>query len=167
MNGIYLVIGGNLGDREFYLHTGLSQIATQIGTVEKESSVYETASWGNTGLNPFLNQVVYVRSDLSARAVLETCLQIEQRMGRIREEKWGSRTIDIDLLFYNDEIIREEHLTIPHPYLQQRRFVLLPLHEIAPTYRHPVLNLTISELLENCADTLPVNFFAPATSKIN
>jgi 2-amino-4-hydroxy-6-hydroxymethyldihydropteridine diphosphokinase len=167
MNGIYLVIGGNLGDREFYLSNGLSQIAAQIGTVEKVSAVYETASWGNTGLNPFLNQVVYVRSALSARAALEACLQIEQRMGRVRDEKWGSRTIDIDLLFFNDEIIREEHLTIPHPYLHQRRFVLLPLYEIAPTYRHPVLNLTIGELLENCTDTLPVSIFAPATSKIN
>lgn len=161
MNGIYLVIGGNMGDRELFLSKSLAEIAAYIGEIVQLSAVYETASWGNTDQRAFLNQVVYVKSALSAKEVLVTCLQIEQRMGRVREEKWGSRTIDIDLLFFNHELIEEEDLKIPHPFLHQRRFVLVPMNEIASTLSHPVLHKTIRELLHDCEDTLPVIRYEP------
>lgn len=156
MNGIYLIIGGNMGEREKYLSKSAMAIENQIGKIINKSSVYETASWGNTTQNPFLNQVLYAETDLSARKVLEKCLAIEKEMGRVREAKWGSRTIDIDILFFNDDIIYEDNLKIPHPFLQDRKFVLVPLNEIASDFIHPVFKKTIHQLLIECKDMLEV-----------
>jgi 2-amino-4-hydroxy-6-hydroxymethyldihydropteridine diphosphokinase len=156
MNTAYLLIGGNLGDRAAYLAEAINQISAQCGRVISTSSIYETAAWGNVNQPAFYNQAVKLVTILSPEALIERLLAIENEMGRVRTEKYGPRTIDLDILMINDIVIDTPTLTIPHPQLHNRRFALLPLHEIAPALHHPVLNKTIHELLLNCLDTLDV-----------
>ena len=118
--------------------------------------MYETASWGDTAQHPFLNQVLYLETTLDAESILQTCLSIEKKIGRIRGAKWDARIIDIDILFFNNDIIENEQLKIPHPFLHLRRFVLTPLHEIAPHLIHPILKQSITQLLQICEDVLDV-----------
>jgi 2-amino-4-hydroxy-6-hydroxymethyldihydropteridine diphosphokinase len=156
MNTAYLLIGGNLGDRTAYLALAVQQISALCGQVTATSSVYETAAWGNTNQPAFYNQAVMLETTLSPDALLEVLLAIELEMGRVREEKYGPRIIDLDILMINDVVVGSPTLTIPHPQMHNRRFALLPLNEIAPALHHPVLNKTIDELLLNCPDTLDV-----------
>ena len=156
MNTAYLLIGGNLGDRAAYLAEAINQISAQCGRVISTSSIYETAAWGNVNQPAFYNQAVKLVTILSPEALIERLLAIENEMGRVRTEKYSPRTIDLDILMINDIVIDTPTLTIPHPQLHNRRFALLPLHEIAPALHHPVLNKTIHELLLNCLDTLDV-----------
>ncbi len=157
MNNAYLLIGGNIGDREKNLGDALHLIgkyeAIELVSV---SPVYETAAWGNTAQGAFLNQALEINTTLSPGALLDVVLDIELQMGRKREEKYGPRVIDIDIIFFNNEVIDLPALTIPHPALSDRRFVLEPLNDIAPDYEHPVLKQTVSALLEHCSDTLAV-----------
>lgn len=159
MSGMYLIIGGNIGDRVNYLQKSIHFIEKEIGPIARKSFVYETASWGKTDQNAFLNQVLYVQTTYSAQQVLKICLDIEAKMGRTRDQKWDSRIIDIDILFYDHEIIHEDRLQIPHPFIQERRFVLVPLNEIAPMFKHPVLHKTVHLLLQECSDNLEVKKF--------
>ena len=159
MNGIYLIIGGNMGDRENNLLECKELIINAIGEIKKESSIYETAAWGKTDQPSFLNQVFFLESILNPNQILGTCLAIESQMGRIRHEKWEARKIDIDILLFNNEVIDEEDLSIPHPHMKNRRFVLKPLADIAPNVVHPVYNKTIKELLQSCPDPLEVTMF--------
>jgi 2-amino-4-hydroxy-6-hydroxymethyldihydropteridine diphosphokinase len=159
MNNVYLLIGGNMGDRLKNLSESTKCIEKEVGAILKKSSIYETAAWGVTDQPSFLNQVLFVSTKLSAEDVLKTILSIEEKMGRKRVEKMGPRTIDIDILFYNDEIISLPNLSVPHPHIANRRFVLAPLAEIAPVLFHPVLQKNITELLKVCPDTLKVNIF--------
>jgi len=156
MNHVYLLTGGNIGDRLLNLQLAIEQIEQHVGTVVKKSVVYETAAWGVTNQSPFLNQVLLVSTNLPAPQLLQTLLDIEQQLGRKRIEKMGPRTIDIDILFYNSEIISSPRLTVPHPQIANRRFVLTPLNEIASGFVHPALQKTIAELLEACPDPLEV-----------
>lgn len=156
MNDVYLLTGGNIGNRLLNLQLALMLIEKQVGTILKKSAVYETAAWGLTTQSPFLNQVLLVSTSLPAFELLKTLLQIEHELGRERKEKMGPRTIDIDILFYNTEIISSRDLTIPHPQIANRRFVLTPLNEIAPEFVHPGLKKKIVELLEMCPDNLEV-----------
>lgn len=151
-NKVYLLTGSNVGDSSALLNEAKLAIQKQVGEIEAASHLYKTAPWGNTNQQDFLNQVLAVNTDLSATDVLKTILNIELHMGRIREEKWAPRTIDIDILFFNDEIIQQENLVVPHPLLHQRRFTLVPLAEIAPDYVHPTLHQTNTQLLQQCAD---------------
>jgi 2-amino-4-hydroxy-6-hydroxymethyldihydropteridine diphosphokinase len=159
MNNVYLLIGGNLDDRVKNLSNSIDWIEKEVGPILKKSSIYETAAWGVTEQPSFLNQVLFVSTKLSAEDVLKTILSIEEKMGRKRVEKMGPRTIDIDILFYNDEIISFPNLSVPHPHIANRRFVLEPLAEIAPALVHPVLQKKTIELLKDCPDTLEVNIF--------
>ena len=156
MNNIFLLLGSNLGDRRSWLQQAIQHIETEIGPVSKASGIYETQSWGKTDEPEYLNQVVLLQTALSAQTVLEKILAIELLMGRVREEKWGSRIIDIDILFYNSEIINKPGLHVPHPELHNRRFTLEPLAEIAPLFIHPVLNKTILQLKNELNDELIV-----------
>jgi 2-amino-4-hydroxy-6-hydroxymethyldihydropteridine diphosphokinase len=156
MNTAYLLIGGNLGDRAAYLTEAVKQISVVCGRVTSISSLYETAAWGNTNQPTFYNQAICVETTLEPENLLARLLTIEIDMGRVREEKYGPRTIDLDILMVNDIVLDSPTLTIPHPQLHNRRFALLPLIEIAPTLLHPVLDKTIQELLLNCPDTLDV-----------
>ena len=156
MNTAYLLTGGNMGDREQYLSTAREWIEAECGKIVKASSLYETAAWGKTDQAAFLNQVLHIRTILNAKQLIRQILKIEKQMGRIRKEKNGPRIIDIDILLFNDEVISISFLKVPHPEMQSRRFVLIPLNEIAPTIVHPVFKKTVKALLDECPDTLPV-----------
>ena len=160
MNEAYLLTGGNIGDRLVSLQQACVKIEKQAGIVLKKSAVYETAAWGITDQNLFLNQVLLVSTSLPPEELLQTLLQIEQELGRKRVVKMGPRIIDIDILFYNNEIISTPVLTVPHPQIANRRFVLTPLNEIAPGFIHPGLQKTIAEFLEICPDNLEVRKYS-------
>lgn len=160
MNKAYLLTGGNLGNREDNLTTAIKLIKEQCGTVAETSALYETAAWGKTDQPPFLNQAVELHTGLNARQLIRKLLKIEKQMGRIREEKYGPRLIDIDILLFNDEIHHYRLLQLPHPEMQNRRFALLPLAEIAPNTLHPVFKKTITELLKECKDELTVKKYS-------
>lgn len=132
------------------------RIGLLAGKIAAESSLYETAPWGNTEQPPFLNQAIALDTDLDPHLLLSTLLAIEKSLGRVRTTQWAPRPIDIDILLYGDVVIHEPELTVPHPALPERRFALTPLNEIASGLSHPVLQKTIGELLAECKDTLDV-----------
>jgi 2-amino-4-hydroxy-6-hydroxymethyldihydropteridine diphosphokinase len=156
MKHAYLLIGGNDGDRVQYLEEAKKLISHYLGKIIKTSSIYETAAWGKTTQPDFLNQVLLVETILNAPNLMNEILVIEKKMGRIRNEKYSQRIIDIDILFYNNEIWQKPELTIPHPEIPNRRFVLEPMNEIAPQLTHPVLKKNIQQLLKECKDELNV-----------
>jgi len=156
MNKAYLLIGGNLGNREENLSKAVDLINEQCGNITKTSSLYETAAWGVTEQPSFLNQALEISTSLNAKQLMRKALAIEKTMGRVRKEKFGPRIIDIDILFYENEVHDLSFLKIPHPELQNRRFVLVPLAEINSEFQHPVLKKTVAELLEECPDNLEV-----------
>ena len=160
MNRAYLLTGGNLGDRNQNLTTAREFISKQCGEIIAASSLYETAAWGNTDQPAFLNQALEIVISLNARQLIRRLLKVETMMGRVREEKYGPRIIDIDILLFNDEKHNYQLLKLPHPEMQNRRFALLPLAEIAPDIVHPVLNKTITELLKECKDKLSVKKYS-------
>jgi len=131
-------------------------LSDKIGRINLTSSIYETAAWGNTDQSNFLNQVLVLETQLTAPVAMKTILQIEERMGRIRTEKNAPRIIDIDILFFNDEVIDESWLKIPHPLIGARRFVLAPLNEVMPNLIHPVSQKKIEQMLQECNDQLVV-----------
>jgi 2-amino-4-hydroxy-6-hydroxymethyldihydropteridine diphosphokinase len=156
MISVYLLLGSNLGNRLQYMQQATGYIEADAGHVVKQSGLYETQSWGKTDAPDYLNQVLLIQTLLAPQPLLSTLLNIETQLGRQRDEKWGSRTVDIDILFYGNEIINQPALTIPHPQLQNRRFTLEPLAEIAPELMHPVLHKTVEQLKSELDDTLQV-----------
>jgi 2-amino-4-hydroxy-6-hydroxymethyldihydropteridine diphosphokinase len=159
MNSAYLLIGGNLGDRIENLKRAENAIKEKAGLVRASSAIYETEAWGVREQDAYLNQALELETGLAPKQLLETVLQIEERMGRIRAEKYGPRIIDIDILLYNNEAIKLNGLTIPHPQLEYRRFALQCLDDIAANRIHPLLHKTIHQLLAECTDPLAVNKF--------
>jgi 2-amino-4-hydroxy-6-hydroxymethyldihydropteridine diphosphokinase len=151
----YLLLGSNLGDRAALLAGARQQLAS-AGDLTSASAIYETAAWGREHQPAFLNQALALRTELSAQELLAQCLATEQRAGRERLERWGSRTLDVDILLFGAEIVAEPNLTVPHPRLAERRFALVPLVEIAGGVQHPVLGLSMTELLAQCPDPLAV-----------
>lgn len=157
MNEVYLLTGGNMGDRLNYLERARAAVNAAVGPVRAASSVYETAAWGLEDQPSFYNQVLRVDTELGAPDVLHTVLDIEQSLGRRRDAKYGPRTIDIDILFFNEDVIDLPGLVVPHPQMAFRRFVLAPLNELAPGKLHPVLKKTVGALLADCPDKLAVH----------
>jgi 2-amino-4-hydroxy-6-hydroxymethyldihydropteridine diphosphokinase len=156
MNKAYLLIGGNEGDRFLHMQQARTNIELICGQLLLVSSIYETAPWGKTDQPDFLNQVLLIDTEFSPEELLKSILSIEEKGGRKRTVKNAPRTIDIDILFYNDLILEKPGLTIPHPRIAIRRFVLEPLNEISPEFIHPVIGKTIRELLLECKDELGV-----------
>ena len=153
MKKVFLGLGSNLGDRAEYLQETKIRIEESIGSVVSASSVYETEPWGFVSDTDFLNMVLCVETNLSPSGLLGRILMIESLMGRIRNERqFSSRNIDIDILLYNNAIVNEVALKIPHPRMHERRFVLVPLAEISPDLIHPVLKKSIESLLKSCKD---------------
>jgi 2-amino-4-hydroxy-6-hydroxymethyldihydropteridine diphosphokinase len=149
-------MGGNMGDRMAFIKNSQTYISEKIGHIISESKVYESEAWGVENQNSFLNKILVVESELSSSEVLKQCLEIEKTLGRERFEKWTERKIDIDILYFSNEIINSNLLIVPHPEIQNRRFVLVPLCEISPSFVHPILEQTNSDLLEKCPDKLRV-----------
>lgn len=156
MNQIFLLTGGNIGNRTKSLEKATVLIVERIGRIVKSSQIYETEAWGITDQPSFYNQVHLIESELSAEEVIKIILKIEESMGRIRTYKNAERIIDIDILFFNDEIIYQPQLIVPHPEISNRRFVLVPLNELVPDMIHPVYQKSISDLLSTCKDKLKV-----------
>jgi 2-amino-4-hydroxy-6-hydroxymethyldihydropteridine diphosphokinase len=159
MHTVFLLLGSNLGNRPAMLQQARTLLTAQVGYITAQSACYESEPWGFEADTQFMNQVIQVNTLLAPEPLLHTILQIEQQLGRVRTTSphpYTSRVIDIDILFYDDEIIHTLELTIPHPLLHRRRFTLLPLHEIAPQYIHPVLRQTIAVLLQQCDDPAKV-----------
>jgi len=149
---VYLGLGSNVGDRAANLGAAAELISRNIGKIAKKSHLYETQPWGNTAQETFLNQVVMVNTTLDPRELLDKISRIERELGRERREKWGPRSLDIDILFYGKRVIRDKGLEIPHPELHKRAFVLVPLMEIAPDLEHPILKKPVDELYMACDD---------------
>jgi 2-amino-4-hydroxy-6-hydroxymethyldihydropteridine diphosphokinase len=150
---VFLGMGSNLGNRKKNLHTALDRIGEETGAVLISSSVYETEPWGFDTENKFLNMVIKIETKLMPSDLLEALLEIEKSMGRVRDKKqYSSRLIDLDILFYEDLVIASNNLKIPHPHIHERKFVLMPLVEIAPDFVHPVFRKSVKVLLDTCID---------------
>ena len=153
------MLGSNIGRRAKNLERAREMIVSHGITIKKESEIYETAAWGKEDQEAFLNQVIEVETGKSPQRVLFIVNMIEKEMGRERFEKWGSRLIDIDILYFGDIVFEEDNLLMPHPEIQNRRFTLAPLVEIAPQFLHPKLEKTQAQLLAECPDALAVEVY--------
>ncbi len=156
MYQVYLLLGSNQGDREEQLLKSRNALKQHAGNIILQSHVYETEAWGLEGLPPHYNQALLLQTELAPSALLLVIQDIESIMGRVREERWGIRPIDIDIIYVNELILDLPDLKVPHPLVQERRFVLDPLFEIAPDFIHPVLHKTNKVLLADCSDPLKV-----------
>ena len=156
MTGIYLLLGSNLEVKQANLQTARDHIGQAIGEIIRKSSVYTTEAWGMESAPVFLNQVLQISTSLSSQDLMTEILKIESKMGRTRDSEYQNRIIDIDILYYDDLICDTPWLTIPHPRISERRFVLEPFLELAAELIHPVLKLTTRELLDQCKDPLSV-----------
>ncbi|HYE19112.1 MAG TPA: 2-amino-4-hydroxy-6-hydroxymethyldihydropteridine diphosphokinase [Tepidisphaeraceae bacterium] len=155
----YIALGANLGDRGANIRAAVEAIGRLAGTrVTRVSALLETAAVGGpAGAPAFLNGAAEVETELGPRELLAAMLEIERSLGRVREEKWGPRTIDLDLLMYGDAVIAEEGLHVPHPRMHERAFVMGPLAEIAGGVRHPGVGVTIGELAERLSERSPAD----------
>lgn len=167
MHTVYLLTGSNIGDSRNNLQQAARLISEQIGMVSTASSLYSTEPWGRKDQQGFLNQALQVHTALEPQELMRTILGIEAQLGRKRKEKWEPRIIDIDILLYDDLIMDAQDLHIPHPLMQERRFALEPLNELAPSLQHPVFHKSMAQLLAECPDTgavekLQVSFPAAA-----
>jgi 2-amino-4-hydroxy-6-hydroxymethyldihydropteridine diphosphokinase len=153
MHKIFLGIGGNIGNKQVNFNKVYTFIKNELGEIVKRSSVYETPPWGFSANENFWNQVLIIETRFSPTDVLQKITEIENTFGRERETgKYNSREMDIDILYFDELIIETEKLVIPHPRIQYRKFVLVPLNEIAYDFKHPLLRLTSFQMLEKCKD---------------
>jgi 2-amino-4-hydroxy-6-hydroxymethyldihydropteridine diphosphokinase len=153
MHKVFLGIGGNLGNKQANFEKVFELIEKDLGKVIEHSSIYETPAWGFHSEEVFWNQVLLIETTLSAHAILENIKHIEAAFDRKRgKERYSSRQMDVDILYYNQDFFDDEHLVIPHPRIHERKFVLVPLCEIAPDFKHPLMRLNHVSLLENCLD---------------
>jgi 2-amino-4-hydroxy-6-hydroxymethyldihydropteridine diphosphokinase len=156
LNKAVILAGSNMGNRAEHLSMSMHFIDQLASAPAIHSSVYQTQAWGNTHQPAYLNQIAVIETFLESMPLLNALLDYEIQNGRKRVKKWEQRSIDLDILFFNSEVIQTSALTIPHPHLHQRRFTLVPLHEVLPDFIHPVLNLSIAALLNQCNDPLKV-----------
>ncbi|TXE06720.1 2-amino-4-hydroxy-6-hydroxymethyldihydropteridine diphosphokinase [Algoriphagus aquimarinus] len=146
-----LIVGGNKGDRNALLKSAVEAVS-ELGEMTLRSKVYETEAWGGVAKGPFLNQVVEIKTAYSPFELLAFIQQIETTLGRKRDEHWGDRTMDIDIIFFGDRVIDTPELQVPHPFIAERKFVLVPLAEVLSEFIHPVLGKSSQQMLEECED---------------
>lgn len=159
-NTVFFLIGGNLGDRLCLIEQAEILIEKKIGHILKKSSIFESSPWGFSADTNFLNTVLIVETEQTPLEVLNNAQNIENDLGRERKTRgYSSRTMDIDILFFNDLIKKSKYLIIPHPKLHERRFTLLPLQEIAPHKIHPVFGISIERVAQNCTDQTTTTLF--------
>lgn len=152
-----LLLGGNIGDKLSFISNAINAIEIQCGELVNQSKIYETEAWGEQDQASFYNQVIVVSSQLTPHILLGTILQIEKDLGRVRFKKWGERVIDIDILFVDSEVIDSKNLIVPHPFIQERRFTLVPLLDVLnKDFIHPKLQKTLVQLYLDCPDQLEV-----------
>lgn len=159
MEKLVLIVGGNLGDREKLIFETKQKLQQNVGQIVQESKIYETEAWGGKSHGHYLNQVLVLNSEPDPFHVLEKIQAIELEMGRERQEKWGNRTMDIDILYLGKQIILEPQLKVPHPYISERKFVLVPLVDVLPDFIHPIHQLSHLQLLQQLNDDLDVKQF--------
>lgn len=160
MDKAYLLLGSNEGDRVDWLSQAINLLQESCGEIQQKSPIYQTAAWGVEEQPDFLNMAIEIATPHTPYKLLQEINQIEEKLGRQRVLKWGQRTLDIDILLFGNIYTDSEQLTIPHKYLHERKFALVPLNDIAGAYRHPILNKTINQLLIDCEDDLEVTLFA-------
>jgi 2-amino-4-hydroxy-6-hydroxymethyldihydropteridine diphosphokinase len=154
---VFLSLGGNLGNTQEIFEACYPMIENKVGAILEQSSLYRTAAWGLQDQADFVNQVILVETALMPEAILVAIQSIEKDFGRERRVTWGPRTLDLDILFVDQQIIQTANLQVPHPHIQNRKFILIPMHEIAADYEHPLLNKSIADLLLETEDTSAVN----------
>ncbi len=153
---VYLSLGGNLGNTQEIFETCYPLIENKVGAILQKSSLYQTAAWGLKDQADFVNQVILVETSLAPNELLAEIQSIEKVLGRERTIAWGPRTLDLDILFMENQVVQTDQLQIPHPHIQDRKFILIPMHEIAAEFLHPVLNKSISQLLLETKDASAV-----------
>ncbi|MCC7244389.1 MAG: 2-amino-4-hydroxy-6-hydroxymethyldihydropteridine diphosphokinase [Saprospiraceae bacterium] len=153
---VYISLGSNMGDRRALIKDAKTRIHKSIGKIARESHLYETEAWGKTDQGAFLNQIIMINTIMTPRDLLEALTEVERGLGRERNEKWGPRTIDLDILLYGRRVIRDKGLDIPHPEMHKRNFILAPLMEIAGDLVHPILKKQIDELYMESTDPMDV-----------
>jgi 2-amino-4-hydroxy-6-hydroxymethyldihydropteridine diphosphokinase len=154
---VFISLGGNLGNPLEIFKNSYLEIEKKIGRITLFSRIYQTAAWGKTDQPDFLNQVIQAETNLSPEKIMSELLEIELFFGRRRDQIWGPRILDLDILFLGNQLVNSENVDIPHPQIAHRRFVLIPMVEIAPHFLHPVLQQTMSELLEQTTDLQSVS----------
>lgn len=161
MHKTYLILGSNIGPRRNFLEKAKWMLREKAGKIVSESALYTTEPWGVESPDLFLNQVILLETSFDPDTMLHVIHQIESSLGRVRSKKYGPRTIDIDIIFWDDRVIQQPNLQVPHPLIQDRKFVLVPLAEIAPDLIHPILKIPVSAMLERCKDQKEVFILAP------
>jgi len=156
MNHYYLLLGSNIGDSLKIIRQAINKISKDLGTIKAQSSLYETQAWGKTDQANFINRAIELETTLLPEALFEKLKMLETEAGRTPTEKWGPRTLDIDILYAGDSIIQTENLTIPHHGIYDRNFVLIPLMEIAGEFEDPVKKITVDDIYDQCEDTSEV-----------
>lgn len=161
-NGIFLLAGSNLFDRLMFIQNAEKQLIKLGFSILGKSSLYETDPWGTSSEHSYLNQAWEINSFVEPDELLNVLKEIEFNLGRSKQtERYADRCIDLDILYFSDQVVSSEKLQIPHPRIPERRFVLVPMAELAPEFLHPAMKVTQEELLKNCRDKLQVSRFSP------
>ncbi len=159
MEKVVLIVGGNLGNRFALIEEATFLLSKIFGNPLVFSCIYETEAWGGMSSGNYLNQILIYETNEKPEFILKSILSIENQLGRQRKVKWGDRNMDIDILYYGSKLINKEDLIIPHPFIQERRFVLVPLNDVLPDFVHPILFKPHSELLDLCKDQSKVSVY--------
>lgn len=162
---MYLLLGSNLGNRAFQIQQAVLRIEKLVVNIAAISNLYESAAWGVENQQDFYNLIIRVKTLMPANELLVATQAVEQDMGKVKLGQWMQRSIDIDILYYNSDIVKEPALIIPHPHIRDRKFTLLPMAELAPGFVHPILGKTQQELLDQCEDPLWVRPLGSLKSK--